>query len=198
VRIETMNFLPAPFRWIPPLFLVVVSGVAADSSAFLPKPMDPARYESIWKKSPFTLSSAPADDLTSNAGFIEQLALVGVTRRGDSSFVAVLNKTSGERFLVDANAEGNSLGLVLVSISTEQDPNSVVVTLKKGSETGTLKFDPSLFVSANVPPPAPNTAAPNVPIPRPAWTPSGVPGSRPIPRVKPRQAILPPNQTAPH
>ena len=108
----------------------------------IPQGFEVKRYESLWKRSPFTLESVVPE---LQKGFAADLMLVGTFSIGSRNYVTVVNTKTSQRFLVSETL--NSNGILLVSIEKNEDPTKVTATLKKGEETSIIKFDPAALKS---------------------------------------------------
>ena len=128
-------------RWWPTKWIVLLpcAGLAiAETPTDTPQGYPPDRYESLWKHSPFTLSSV-AMEASSLA--MDKLALVGVGKVGTGEFVAVIDRQSQERFTITPKA--NQQGYRLVTLRLNEDPLKVIATVTRGSETFAVRFDPA-------------------------------------------------------
>ncbi|MBI4024405.1 MAG: hypothetical protein HY360_05450 [Verrucomicrobia bacterium] len=121
------------------------TGLLVAAEPTLPKGYPAERYDPVWKRSPFTLSSVEQE--TVKVGFAQQLALVGVAKIGSAETVMIVNKQSQERFTV--SEEPGQHGIRLISIQQNLDPLKVAATLKKGDETAVVRFDPVLLKAAS-------------------------------------------------
>jgi hypothetical protein len=131
----------ATSKWTPP------SGYSAQ------------RYEALWKRSPFTLSSISDDAGTKTSNF----ALAGYLKIGDSEFVTVINKQSHQTSFV--SREPNAQGLKLVSVSTNADPLKVTAQICKADITEMVGYDPAILSApVKTGPPAQVAAATTNPI----------------------------------
>lgn len=145
----------------------------------IPKGYTLSRYEPMWKRSPFTLATPTETGEASNVGFTQSLTLNGLLTVGGVTY-ATVSTTEGKRFLVGPQALESSDNIRLVGVKSEQDGMVRVVTLAKGSETGTVKLtlqdpgggnaaaptgSPALFNNAQPRPPGPgmNSGIPNSP-----------------------------------
>ncbi len=137
-----------------------------------PVPYETARYEMLWKKSPFTLAST--EEIVT-AGFADNLILMGVARIGDQAIATVMDRSTSQRQTVTMNP--NAQGLRLISVGDMSSPLKASVRVQLGSETAEIRFDPMLVQSG----PAPGV--PQVPV---------VPGQPPRPG-QPVPAIQIPN-----
>lgn len=153
------------------------------------------RYSYIWEKSPFTLSSAAEEPV---ANFSDNFALVGHGVIGGKSYARILDKTSQQRFTV---AEGEPLnGIELLSVEFASDPLQSSARVRKGAETGIIRFDPAMLTAAampqGVPPPNPAHVQPSAAVPPGASPPaittpnSHQPGQN-IPAPRRRRIIIP-------
>lgn len=162
----------------------------------IPRPYPPERYESIWKKSPFTLSSAAPETV---AGFAENLMLVGVVKIGGESYVAVLNKATQKRELI--SRKPNPQGIFLARLESGDEMDKVAATLQKGTETSVMRYD-TAFLKSFAAKPAPGEANPGG-APAAGASPSPQPGpgaaanqaTPPPPRVR-HSRMIPSQSTA--
>ena len=73
----------------------------------IPKGFEVKRYESLWKRSPFTLESVIPE---LQKGFAGDLMLVGTSTVGTNHYVLIANsKNTAERFLVSENLNYKAL-----------------------------------------------------------------------------------------
>lgn len=165
----------------------IAGGPPAPDEAAIPQAYDIARYQFIWEKSPFTLSSAAEEPV---ANFAANYALVGQGFIGGRAYVRILDKTSQQRFTVAEGEPAN--GVELISLEASNDPLESTARVRKGSETGVLRFDPALLSAASAAPPAvpavpqpPGNVQPDVN--KPTQTP---PGTN-IPAPRRRRIIVP-------
>lgn len=148
-------------------FLFLVAGCLGSEWLFaadqpIPKSHPVDRYESLWKRSPFTLSSV-SDPVVVAAGFARQLALAGVAKIGSVELVTLVNKQSQERLLI--SSQPNAQGIRLVSLQSDPDPSKITATIEKGVETAVVRFDAALLKSAlSAQAPAMNAAAAQSPL----------------------------------
>lgn len=157
MKFPTAIFIPGPgagWRAALALFLLV-SSPPAWCADVVPKACPPERYESLWKHSPFTLSSV---EDAAPAGMASHLALVGAAKVGAIPYAIILDKQSQERSLV--SLKPNDKGMSLTSLQIDSDFGKTMATLQLGGETAVLHFD----ATASVPPPN-NPNQPNVPNP---------------------------------
>lgn len=130
-----------------------VPNAAGDDA--VPKGYPVERYAVLWEHSPFTMvSTAP---MAPQAGFAQNLAVVGIAKFGDHNLVTLVDRKSMERMTIDTDADAH--GIKVVSVETDPDPLKTKVTIQKGSEVATVGFDKSLLAMIQTPPPATVTAA---------------------------------------
>ncbi len=162
----------------------------AISTAAIPTGRGVERYAFIWEKSPFTLSSAAEEPV---AGFSANLVLVGHGVIGGKAYARIMDKATQQRFTV---AEGEpSNGIELVSVEASNDPLQSVARLRKGDETGVIRFDPAMLTAAVAAQPVPQ---PNAVVPQPPGVPPTAiqqpgqsnPGNQ-IPAPRRRRIIIP-------
>ena len=126
----------------------------------VPQPYPVQRYEPIWKKSPFTLSSAA--DAEAAGAFGDKLKLTGVLKIGEQPYVSLFDSESGKRFLVSSQTD--SQGIKLESLQGGDDLGKVLVVLTRNGETVKLRYDMDYLkqASAQAAGPAPQTPTPSV------------------------------------
>jgi len=129
--------------------------VATQTLSGLPQRMNPDRYASLGKKSPFTLASAGEEA----ADFAKDLFITGYVRLGGEDYVMVANKTKPDRILVGKSVSPSAQGMVLVEFKKDPsgNPAKMQAKVKKGTETATLKYEAS---GGGGGAPAPMTAVP--------------------------------------
>jgi hypothetical protein len=115
--------------------------VATQTLSGLPQPINPERYASLGRKSPFTLASAGEEA----ADFAKDLFITGYVRLGGEDYVMVANKTKPDRILVGKSASPSAQGMVLVEFKKDPSGNAAKMQakVKKGTETATLKYEAS-------------------------------------------------------
>ncbi len=161
----------------------------------LPEGYPATRYESLWKRSPFTLSSITEDQGPTSA-FSERYSLGAAYTVGKKDYVIVVNRSNPQERLT-VSAEPNEQGLTLLSISYDNAaPMKTTAVIKQGEETGPISFDESLIKStataaANAAIPMPPPQAPR----QPTYTP-GTPGAPTRRIVRPRIIAPPPGTTS--
>ena len=117
----------------PPVATQILSG--------LPQPINPERYASLGKKSPFTLASAGEEA----ADFAKDLFITGYVRLAGEDYVMVANKTRPDRILVGKSPSPSAQGIVLLEFKKDPagNPAKMQAKVKKGTETATLKYESS-------------------------------------------------------
>lgn len=139
------------------------------------------RYEPIWKKSPFTLSSATPE---ASGTFTDNIALVGIFKNRGEIYAAILDKTTQKRELI--SSKPNEKGIRVCQVDSSDERSKVSVILEKNGEKATLHYDIN-FLQANAAKNQP--AQPQVPSPNVAPVAGGgQPANRP-----PRRRIIPSN-----
>lgn len=183
--------IPHAWCWLAALILPL----AAMSGANIPQGYTAERYASMWQRSPFTLSSVVE---APQAGFAEQLTLASIMQIGDKPYVTILNKQTQKRFTVAPGSPAD--GIEVVSVTNPTSPKEAVVQLKKGAESGSVKFDLTLLrATAAVPQPGqpqpPQTPGqPAMPQPPQVNNPGIPPGAgarTPTPNTGRRRIIIP-------
>lgn len=173
--------------------LAQTDGVADE--ALLPEAFPEGRYALIWEKSPFTLASAAEEPV---AGFTNNLVLVGLGRINDMPYVRIMDRTSQTRFTVGGEQPHN--GIELVDIEPSDDPGESTARLRRGGETGVVRFDPNMLASGSAPQaiPAPGRAprgSPGANAPRPTAVnnpqQTNNANARDIPTPRRRRVIIP-------
>ncbi len=135
------------------LFLALSPIFCQAEDAVIPRGYSPDRYEPLWKKSPFTLSSV-AEEV--QGGFARNLALTGILKIGQKNYVSVFDKESKQRFFL--SSEPGAEGIQVEKLETGNELKDVVVTLKKGGEVSTLGYDMSFLKQTH------SQAAPQMPV----------------------------------
>lgn len=138
-------------------------------AGFVPEPYPVERYQPLWQKSPFSLSTAAEEGAV--AGFAEDLVLSGVSEMDGKSYVWVLDTKTQKRRMLSSTPDAE--GFALESLTSDADMTKVSAVIRKGGETAPVKYKLEIFqqampaaaVAAQAPPPA----APNR-VPRPPKT----------------------------
>jgi hypothetical protein len=163
---------------------------------------DPSRYEALWTKSPFSVATPEAGDVGASPDYI----LVGLARVDGISYGSVIDRQSGEHFLISSDSA--TRGLRLSSISKSSDGTQTFASVLKDGQTLTLQLQqapaagpapngpvtpgaPMIMNGAPGAPGAPGTIVPNIAMPgsNPSY-PGG--GPRPFPRIHRPLIHLPP------
>jgi hypothetical protein len=192
--------MKTPFLLATGLALAAGSALAATSA--IPERRTADRYDKMPQDWPFALATAVVPVAEPAKGWASDLYVSSIAKDnvdgGEKYFVGIKDR-SGQNSFTLSGSETTSEDISLGGVKWSNDLKEIVVTLKKGSEFGTVKFDPQLFQS----PPA--AAAP---VPR---GPGGVPSvnpnfsnqrtlAKPMPPGVPRPAnispVLPQNAPA--
>lgn len=178
----------------------------------VPPPFPLARYEALWKRSPFQLESvAPPVE---SAGLAQRYALTGLAEVGGEPIAFLMERSTQQRMMIKKGASEGGLTLVQVDVATDKYANSTA-TIRQGAEVGVVKFDagpapmavPGMAMPVpppQMPPSTPAAQAPGVPpqgqvpgmagqvpgVPQP-----GIPG--PAPAVPPGAVVGPNGQVQP-
>ncbi len=163
----------------------------AESKWIPPEGFPVERYEIIWKRSPFTLSS-----ISGEVGDVSNFALIGYLKIGSMDYITVVNKQSHETFLL--SPEPNSQGMRLISVEQNSDPLKVTARVSMNGDIEEIRYDASALSAplnggSATPPPSRNHTI----------SVQGVPSSPSVPphaghRILRSAPILPPpNSNAP-
>lgn len=168
--------------------MLIASLSFASASNNIPEGYAATRYESLWKRSPFTLSSITEDQGPTSA-ITERYTLGAAYTVGADDYVIVVNRSNPQERLVVTKTP-NAQGISLVSISYNNTlPDKTTAIIKQGDETGPVNFDPNLIKAA-----AAASAAAPMPAPQPARQPTYTPGAPP---ANPTRMIRRPRIIAP-
>lgn len=170
------GFCPLALLGILAVQITAASAVLAEDP--IPAPYPPERYEPIWKKSPFTLSSAAPE---ATGTFADNIALVGIFKSEGEVYAAILDKTTQKRELVSSKANDKGIRVLQTESSNERDKVSVI--LEKNGEKATLRYDMTFLQASAAKAPAnqPAVTAPNTP---------PVPGGPPPATRPPRRRLI--------
>ena len=151
---------------------------ALGEETFNPQPLELQRYEHIWKQSPFVVETPVVQK---SDGLEQRFVLTGMASMNSVPVIFLLDRQSLSRIMVVSGGKDNPQDIQLVSLQTNPDPRLASATIRKGSEQGTVRYDPAaLQVAAASPPAKPGTPAePASSPPVPAASP--VAGSTPAP-----------------
>jgi hypothetical protein len=135
--------------------------VATQTLSGLPQPINPERYASLGKKSPFTLASAGEEA----ADFAKDLFITGYVRLAGEDYVMVANKTRPDRILVGKSPSPSAQGMVLLEFKKDPagNPAKMQAKVKKGTETATLKYESSGGGGGGAPTPMTAVPTPQTP-----------------------------------
>lgn len=101
------------------------------------------RYQPVWTRAPFTLSSVVAEDASASSTWV----LVGLATDGSEPLVFLQNKQTQKRLSV--TTKPNEEGYCIVSVDQQQDLLKSSVQVKSPTEILTVRFDPALVVVNN-------------------------------------------------
>ncbi len=176
------------------------------AESFDPKPLDIARYEPVWKRSPFIVETVA---VPVSQGLASRFGLVGLVTIGAKPTALLLDRTptnpNRTRFLV-AKGTPSEEGVELLSTSSAEDLRKASVVIRLGGQQATLTFDPQVLgqmgnggggeaapmpaPAAGQPPAVINPARPGLPAPASANGATPNPGAVP-PAPPPRRIIRP-------
>jgi hypothetical protein len=154
------------------------------AQTFLPEPLPASRYDKMLDGSPFALATKTEAAREKGPGPFANLFVAAIYQLKDSDgklrdTVTLKSKADQSTFTLTAD-QGRKDGLQLVRIEWSDKVGASKVSLKKGSEFGTIEFD-----QANL------QIAPQQSPLRNAPTPGGVPVPG-IPPINPRPSVRPP------
>ena len=137
-------------------FIALVSFVLlplhADESALPPDHGFPAaRYEKLWTRSPFAVASAEDGPVSPD------YAMVGAAEIEGVSYINLIEKHSGNHFLLASDAPSH--GLTLVSVVRGKDAAATYAIVDRGGQSLRLRFE-QVSPMAPVPPPPGIVAGP--------------------------------------
>jgi hypothetical protein len=169
----------------------------------------PARYESLWTKSPFAVETLEVSTDTS-----PDYTMVGIANVDGVSYASLVETKNQEHFLISTDKA--TRGLTLGKITLGHNGSDTYASVLKDGQTLTLKLEqapaaaptpgaPPGVVTGNAPV-QPGSIIPNIPMP--GANPTLAPGSiRPFTRIhrptinlpgrSPQQPVPPPPQPAP-
>ena len=143
----------------------------------VPPPFPLARYEALWKRSPFQLESvAPPVE---SAGLAQRYALTGLAEVGGEPIAFLMERSTQQRMMIKKGASEGGLTLVQVDVAADKYGNSTA-TIRQGAEVGVVKFDagPSPMAVPGMAMPVP---PPQMPPAKPAAQAPGVPPQGQVP-----------------
>lgn len=115
--------------------------VASADLTELPENPDFNRYEEMLRQSLFApvtvVEVAPPEE---KPPWSASLFIVGVVKLGSKQAATVENRDTGERYMLVSGVEGPQ-GLSLASVQFSQNVGQSEVSIRRGSEFATLKFD---------------------------------------------------------
>lgn len=149
------------------LALLALSAVACGAAA-IPVPHARERYDATMSKSPFALATkveAKVEEAPKVDPF-KDMFLTALTKADGLNYV-VIQKVGADSFRLFGNEPGPE-GIRLVKVNWQDIPGKSTVTVKKGNETGDIKFNEA----QSAPPPGsggkpgmqPGAGSPNMPL----------------------------------
>lgn len=165
----------------------------------LPEPLPASRYEKMIDSSPFALATVTAAPAEKGPGPFANLFVSAIAQLKDADgkvqdVVTIKSRADQSTFTLVGNDAGKN-EIQLASIEWSDKVGATKVTLKKGTEFGTVEFDQANLQGPSQPAPVPRALQPGVPLP---VVPGGNPQQRPGARlpVVPRPTSVPPVPTA--
>ena len=132
-------------------FLLPSFGIAAEQAPW-EMPRNLSSFESLLKRSPFTLPTAEESSPLS-----ERFAMTGIASIAGEDQVFVFDRTDQSRFLLTAKPNEKNMSLVSV---VRQDNSPLKASIRVGNETGTIGFlEASQQPAQPQGPPAPGSPA---------------------------------------
>lgn len=163
----------------------------------LPEPLPASRYEKMIESSPFALATATAAPVEKGPGPFANLFVSAIAQLKDADgkvqdVVTIKSRGTDQGTFTLVGNEPNKDGMQLASIEWSDKVGATKVTLKKGTEFGTVEFDQANVQGPSQPPALPRTLQPGgVPLP-------AVPGGNPQQRPGARLPVVPrPTTVAP-
>ncbi len=140
------------------LAVFLKAGAFAELRA-VPESFPAERYKELIEDSPFSLATPVAAVVEDAPGFASSLYVVGVMKMRDGEgrevdYVSIKSRTDNTTFSLSGSA-ANKDGISLVGVEWNEKVGKSKVSLKKGSEAGTLEFDEAIL---KTPGPAPQVA----------------------------------------
>lgn len=161
--------------------IVSLSLIALASMAFAEPPKQPvlSRYAKLWTDSPFT-SKPIVEGPAAVANPLEDYSLGGISKLSDGYFAILFNKKDPTQ--KEVISPGTKSDFSIVKVDWADNWKETVVTLRQGSNVGTVTFEEKLITIAA--PAAKQPAKPGQPAARPPVpTKPGTSTRTPRPRV---------------
>jgi hypothetical protein len=182
-----------------PLFLAgaLLAEPAFAAHTVLPEPLPASRYEKMIESSPFALATVTAAPAEKGPGPFTNLFIAAIAQLKDADgkvqdVVTIKSNVDHSTFTLVGNDAGKE-GMQVASIEWSDRVGATKVTLKKGTEFGTVEFDQANLLGPSQPAPVPRALQPGgIPVPGvPGGNPQQRPGAR-LPGVVPRPTTVPP------
>ena len=126
------------------VFSAVWAACVAVRGVEIPTAFPTSRYQAMIDKSPFSLGTPPpaavAPPPAAAPSFAQDLFVVGIAKLGNQDFVSIASRDQTQRFSLMVG-EQNSDGVSVVSVQRVPELAKSKVTVKKGTEFGTIGFD---------------------------------------------------------
>lgn len=168
--------------------LLGASALAADPPAAIPAPFPGSRYERMVQEAPFAVATA-AQPVVAMPSFAADLYVTGVARIGDQDLVTISSRDKTRRFsLFSGDTSENAEGIEIIKVDWSENVGGSKVSVKKGSEFGTLSFDQA-ELARPLAPDAPIARPPRTNVPVPTAAPPAATGGGPQPPVRVRRRL---------
>ena len=138
--------------------LLALSAGAVATQSILPEALPPVRYEKLLGRSPFALATEPLPPPPPGPGPFADLYVAAMTRVKDATGkvedrVTIKSRSNQTSFTL-AGSEAKD-GFQIATIEWSDRVGASKVTLKKGSEFGTIEFGQASLKTPPRPAPAP-------------------------------------------
>jgi hypothetical protein len=178
-------------RFLPPL-LVLWFPLFAAADPELPEPPPLSRYDELILQSPFA-PATPVVQPVNAPSFATNFYVLGIAKIGQKDVVSISSKDQQTRFSL-APGETGPDGITVEAVQWDAEPSKSTVVLKKGTESGSIKFDEAMLQQTSSLPPQMNPSPLN-PVKRPRIITPQNPGeqpNQPRPSVRIRKIQAPP------
>lgn len=112
---------------------------AETDDSVIPSPLPENRYSAMIERSPFSLATPKEEPKAPS--FAANLYVAGIGKHGDVDVVSIASRDAAQSTFTLFGAGDSYQGISLVSVQWSDDVGGSKVTIKKGSDTGSIGFN---------------------------------------------------------
>ncbi len=130
------------------LFSFLTLGLSPLFSETIPQRYPLNRYQHLSKNLPFGKPTVIETEAPKPPPFTEDFTLLGFSKVGTGYFVSLANKKTQQKIFLSPKDKPD--GITVIEVMNHSEMNKIEIKLKKGSEIGSIKFDPNYLSAPNM------------------------------------------------